>query len=429
MCALPAAEVRPTYAALPQPMREFFDDQYRRAYQLVADARHHATGLYRDAYVTQGRENLPSSIAATGVGLIALAIGDLEGWEPNAAEKAVVTLRAMAGELAGVQPAKDRDTGFFAHFIHMETGARVWDSENSTIDTALLVSGALFVREYFRGHREIARLAAKLYHSVRWEAAIADCSKGEVFLKIEKGRGVNPLAPYNEYSLLAYLARGTATGRELWQKVYSPERLHLMPQQLVGPGRSIICEEGNIPSSFVYQFPYYLIHDYTVSPVYNALYANIAYADRRSWLECHRAPSFVWGHGAGVTPKGHYHPDSISDNPEHIASPYIIAGFLPVYPRGIYDLYDIYRTIIPYDKEPTNSGKSHRAGSRTRFQDAYRYGLSRFQYDPEAETIWYPEHTSVIDWSSMLYGLTAFKHGTRFFAEHNKLDDNLALAS
>ena len=299
--------------------------------------------------------------------------------------------------------------------------------ENSTIDTALLVSGALFVKEYFQGHREIARLAAKLYHSVRWEAAIADSMKGEVYLKIEKGRGVDPLAPYNEYSLLAYLARCTPTGSKLWQQVYSPERLHLLPQQLVGPGRSIICEEGNIPSSFVYQFPYYLVHDYTISPVYNTLYGNIAFADRRSWLECHKAPSFVWGHGAGVTPTGFYHPDSISDNPEHIASPYIIAGFLPVYPRGIFDLYDIYRTIIPYDKEPADCEKVHQSGSGARFQDAYRYGLSRFQYDPEAEAPWYPEHTSVIDWSSMLYGLTAFKHGTDFLLAQQA--DDLALAS
>ncbi|MGI6567713.1 MAG: hypothetical protein ACOX3I_10435 [Limnochordia bacterium] len=427
MCALPAAQVELTYAALSQPIRRFFDDQYRRAYQLIADARHPVTGLYRDAYVTEGLEELPSSIAATGVGLIALAIADFEGWESKASEKAVLTLRAMAGELPGLEPAKDQVTGFFAHFMDMETGARFWDSENSTIDTALLVSGALFVREYFQGHREIARLAAKLYHSVQWQAAIADAEKGEVFLRIEEGRGVASLAPYNEYSLLAYLARGTPEGSRLWQQVYSPERLHLLPKQLVGPGRSIICEEGNIPSSFVYQFPYYLVHEYTTSPIYNSLYANIAFADRRSWLECHSAPTFVWGHGAGVTPTGFYHPDSISDNPEHIASPYIIAGFLPVYPQGICDLYNIYRTIIPYDRGSAPQAVQP-SGCETRFQDAYKYGLSRFQYDPAAPCPWYPEHTAVIDWSSMLYGLTAFKHGTGFFARHNKLD-GLALAS
>ena len=59
-------------------MRKFFDDQGTDdAYQLVADARHHATGLYRDALTLPRAENLPNSIAATGVGLNALAIGDL----------------------------------------------------------------------------------------------------------------------------------------------------------------------------------------------------------------------------------------------------------------------------------------------------------------------------------------------------------------
>jgi len=424
MCALPLAKVEPTYATLPRPVREFFDDQYCRAYRLIADQRHPTTGLYGDAYVLDQR-HLPSSIAATGVGLIALTIADLEGWETEAAAKAVLTLQAMTGELPGVRPAKDEDTGFIAHFIDMDTGKRHWNSENSTIDTALLVSGALFAMRYFHGHREIARLAMQLYQSVNWQAAIACPASGEIFLKIEKGQGIEPLAPYNEYSLLAHMARGTAEGRQLWQQVYSPQRLHLLPSQSVGPGRAIICEEGNVPSSFVYQFPYYLVHEYTQSPVYNELYANIAFADHRDWTECHRAPTFVWGHGAGITPQGDYHPDAIGNNPEGIASPYIIAGFLPVYPQGIYDLYDIYRTIIPYDKVPPGP---FTAGQKAHFQAAYKYGLSRFQLSTKAKTPWYPGHTAVIDWSSMLYGLTAFKHGTDFFAEHNKLHD-LALAS
>ncbi len=425
MCALPLSKPEPTYGALPHPIREFFNDQYYRAYRLVADMRHPSTGLYRDAYVMAGQERLPSSIAATGVGLIALTIADNEGWETEAVEKAVLTLRAMAGELPEVDVARDKSTGFIAHFIDVNTGARRWNSENSTIDTALLVSGALFAMQYFKGQREIARLATKLYHSIRWEAAIASPTSGEIFLKIEKGQGIEPLAPYNEYSLLAHMARGTAQGRQLWQQVYSPECLHLLPSQPVGPGRAIICEEDNIPSSFVYQFPYYLVHEYTQSPVYNQLYANIAFADHWDWTVCHKAPTFVWGHGAGVTPKGGYHADAIGRNPEHVASPYIIAGFLSVYPQGIYDLYDIYRTIIPYDEAPMHLQDPWQ---RARFHAAYKYGLSRFQFSPRARTLWYPEHTAVIDWSSMLYGLTAFKHGAAFFARYNQVDE-LDLAS
>ncbi|NMB46762.1 MAG: hypothetical protein GX998_10190 [Firmicutes bacterium] len=425
MCALPLSQLKPTYAALPRPIREFFDDQHYRAYRLVADMRHPTTGLYRDAYVAAGQEGLPSSIAATGVGLIALTIADHEGWETEAAKKAILTLRAMAGELPGVELAKDKDTGFIAHFIDAETGTRCWDSENSTIDTALLVSGALFAMQYFNGHAEIARLATRLYQSVHWEAAIADPSSGEIFLEIKNGRGLNPLAPYNEYSILAHMARGTNQGRQLWQQVYSPECLHCLPSRPVGPGRAIICEEGNIPSSFVYQFPYYLVHEYTNSPVYTELYANIAFADHLDWTQCLHAPTFVWGHGAGVTPTGCYHPDAIGNNPERVASPYIIAGFLPVYPLGIYDLYDIYRTIIPYDQGPA---RCQDAGHQARFHASYKYGLARFQFDPSAPAPWYPEHMAVIDWSSMLYGLTAFKHGAEFFARHNHIDQ-LALAS
>ncbi len=425
MCALSATRSNLSYSTLPAPVRRFFDDQFHRSYRLIADMRHPTTGLYYDAYVSKGQRELPSSIAATGVGLIALAIGDYVGWETDAVSKAILTLRAMACELPGVAPAKDAQTGFLAHFIDVNTGARRWGSENSTIDTALLVSGALFARQYFTGNQEIARLAAKLYRSIHWEAAIANPETGEIYLEIEQGEGIKPLAPYNEYSILAHVARHTLSGRRLWQQVYDPKRLHLLPSQEIGPGRQIICEENNIPSSFVYQFPFYLVHEYTQSSVYQELYANIAFADHKDWMERHKAPSFIWGHGAGVTPKGCYHPDAIGNNPEAVASPYIIAGFLPIYPAGIFDLYDIYRTVIPYDKAPLTMGD---ATSRARFQAAYKYGLTRFQHKPSRPSFWYPQHTALIDWSSMLYGLTAFKHGIEFFAQHNQIDD-LALAS
>lgn len=425
MCALPPPSYQPTYAALPRPIREFFDDQYHRAYQLVKDMRHPETGLYYDAYVTTGQDELPSSIAATGVGLIALCIGHHVGWEKGAQSQIVRTLQAMTGELEGVNPHRDQHTGFIAHFIDAETGAHRWNSEISTIDTALLVSGALFAMQYFAEDGEIARLATKLHDSVRWEAAICNPETGEIYLEIEKGQGINPLAPYNEYSILAHMARHSKPGEELWQKTYDPRRLHLLPMQQVGPGRQIICEIDNIPSSFVYQFPFYLVHEYTLSPIYQELCTNIAYADHLDWTECHSAPTFVWGHGAGVTPSGHYHPDAIGNNRESVASPYIIAGFLPVYPQGIYHLYDIYQTIIPYDKPTVVLADPL---DLPRFQAAYRYGLTRFELNPTGSRPWFPQHTSVIDWSSMLYGLTAFKYGIDFFARYNQMH-KLPLAS
>ncbi len=41
--------------------------------------------------------------------------------------------------------------GFFYHFLDMKTGERFEDSELSTVDTALLLAGALFCQSYFDG--------------------------------------------------------------------------------------------------------------------------------------------------------------------------------------------------------------------------------------------------------------------------------------
>ena len=44
---------------------------------------------------------------------------------------------------------------------------------------------------------------------------------------------------------------------------------------------------------------------------------------------------------------GGYHADKINNSPGNAASAYIAAGFLPVYPEGIYDLYALYELHHP----------------------------------------------------------------------------------
>ena len=39
--------------------------------------------------------------------------------------------------------------GLFYHFLDMNTATRVWSSELSTIDTALLIAGILDAKQYF----------------------------------------------------------------------------------------------------------------------------------------------------------------------------------------------------------------------------------------------------------------------------------------
>ena len=84
-------------------------------------------------------------------------------------------------------------------------------------------------------------------------------------------------------------------------------------------------------------------------------------------------------------------------------------GISTVYPEGIYDLYALYELHLPYDRfknpeDPADEGK---------VRSAYKYGLHRYSWPHLGKN--YPTKVTLVDWSSMLYGLTAFKRGMSFF--------------
>ncbi len=58
--------------------------------------------------------------------------------------------------------------GFFAHFLHMESGERVKQCEFSTIDTALCLNGVITAAAYFQD-AEIGQLAQQLLKRVDWD--------------------------------------------------------------------------------------------------------------------------------------------------------------------------------------------------------------------------------------------------------------------
>ncbi|MGH7957558.1 MAG: glucoamylase family protein, partial [Opitutaceae bacterium] len=65
------------------------------------------------------------------------------------------------------------ERGFFYHFVDAASGKRAWQSEASTIDTALLLQGALFAREYLRD-REVDVLVDWIYARIDWPWAMDD---------------------------------------------------------------------------------------------------------------------------------------------------------------------------------------------------------------------------------------------------------------
>jgi hypothetical protein len=121
------------------------------------------TGMVKDrCNVHAERPGDAASIAATGFGLTALCIGDQRGFIPTAAalERVFATLRFLWRKLPNHR-------GFFYHFANPETGERMFDSEVSSVDTAILLCGILTVRQHFR-HPAVAELANLIFSRVDW---------------------------------------------------------------------------------------------------------------------------------------------------------------------------------------------------------------------------------------------------------------------
>ena len=130
------------------------------------------TGLIRDRCNVRAKDTtLVASIAATGFGLTALCIGEKRGFVSfaDARERAFVTLRFLAKKMP-------THRGFFYHFADLNTGERTWDSEVSSVDTAILLCGVLTCQQHFQEHSEISFLAYEIFNRVDWTWLSEDTS-------------------------------------------------------------------------------------------------------------------------------------------------------------------------------------------------------------------------------------------------------------
>ena len=118
--------------------------------------------------------NWPASIAATGLALAAYPVGVERGfWARNvAAERTLTTLRFFWNSPQGPEPDATGYQGFYYHFLDMQSGRRAWNCELSTVDSAILLAGALAAGAYFDAEvvqeREIRGLADALYRRCNW---------------------------------------------------------------------------------------------------------------------------------------------------------------------------------------------------------------------------------------------------------------------
>jgi hypothetical protein len=130
------------------------------------------TGLVKDRCNTQVADRgIVASIAATGFGLTALCIAQKRGFISlaDARERVAACLRFLWKKLP-------IHRGFFFHFANINTGERVWDSEVSSVDTAILLCGVLTCRKHFEAHSEISNLAYEIFNRVDWTWLSEDTS-------------------------------------------------------------------------------------------------------------------------------------------------------------------------------------------------------------------------------------------------------------
>jgi hypothetical protein len=142
---------------------KILEEVQRRAVRFFWEKADPHTGLVNDRANNFGDDNrTEASTAATGYGLAALPVGVERGWlERNeASDRARTTLRFLL--------TMPNEHGWLAHFVDKRDGRTVWESEISSIDTALLLAGALVSSQYFDDDDEIADLTDAFYRKIDW---------------------------------------------------------------------------------------------------------------------------------------------------------------------------------------------------------------------------------------------------------------------
>lgn len=215
----------------------------RAAFGYFVQGTNAANGLVPDT----SRQDSPASIAVVGFALASYPAAVERGW--------MTRVDAVARSLAALRFFHDSDQsgsaeatgyrGFYYHFLDMRTGSRVWRSELSTIDTALLIAGVLVASTYFDANTpaesELRNLADVLYRRVDWHWAQGGTATIRQGWKPECGFLHYGWEGYSEAIVLYALALGSPThplegdGYGAWTATYQWENLYGHDVLYAGP--------------------------------------------------------------------------------------------------------------------------------------------------------------------------------------------------
>ncbi|MBN1894038.1 Tat pathway signal protein [bacterium] len=192
------------------------DSTQHRTFLYFLHEHHPRWGIVKD----RTAEWAPASIAATGFGIPAFAIGAERRWMPRE-QAADITLDILEFFFHSIQSQDSNATGyrgFYYHFLSMDTGKRTWDCELSSVDTGLLMMGILFARNYYNldnpAEDRIRMLADTLLRRIDWDFMEMPGSGADactISMAWRPGKGLHEYgwSGYNEALFLYVLAAGS----------------------------------------------------------------------------------------------------------------------------------------------------------------------------------------------------------------------------
>ncbi|MDR3387681.1 MAG: glucoamylase family protein [Rudaea sp.] len=219
------------------------DSLQRAAFDYFLRAVNPLNGLVADT----SRDNSPVSIAVVGFALSSYPVAVERGWmaRSDAAQRSLAALRFFRDSDQSGSPTATGFKGFYYHFLDIHTGARVWRSELSMIDTALLIAGALTAIMYFTADTpdeiELRGLVDFLYRRIDWHWARNDGETIRQGWKPECGFLHYGWEGYSEAILLYVLAMGSPTHPikgdcyQAWTATYQWENLYDHDYLYAGP--------------------------------------------------------------------------------------------------------------------------------------------------------------------------------------------------
>jgi len=194
-------------------------------------------GLIRDRY--PGSPGI-SSIASVGFGLTAYLVGIQKGYvsQQEVRERVSGTLDTLL--------SLERVNGFYYHFLDMRSGKRAWNSEISSIDTAILLMGVLSVGEYFGG--DIQAKAERIYDEVNWPWFV-DNSRNMFHMAYRPEKGFEGYWDFYAEQLMLYILAAGSDTHPIDPAVYDSFTRH---RAKYGDGKPFI--HSWFGSIFTYQF-------------------------------------------------------------------------------------------------------------------------------------------------------------------------------